>query len=91
MPLLNNSLAFLNRQGAENAKSIVVFYTHNFLACLVSWRFKKIIIEKRQLGTLFEAVGQPFCKIAICQKSRQGKPRSCSAVLQTWVVVHFEN
>jgi hypothetical protein len=48
VPFPVNNLAF-HRQGAENAKSIVVLYTHNFLACLASsWLKKyKLIFEKR--------------------------------------------
>jgi hypothetical protein len=40
---------FGSAQGAENAKSIGVLYTHNFLACLASsWLKKyKLIFEKR--------------------------------------------
>jgi len=39
VPFPVNNLV-LHRQGAENAKSISVFCTHNFLVCLVSWWLK---------------------------------------------------
>jgi hypothetical protein len=64
VPFPVNNLV-LHRQGEENAKSISVFCTHNFLVCLVSWWLKNtssFLRNGTSISHLFHDIRWQFVK-----------------------------